>query len=85
MFDIEHARFETLQFCAFWKALGQWLVVEVGLSGQWHICRTGGRYFVGEERPGDEPHLVAALDEVLGDRKQRRHVALSRESGDDDR
>ena len=60
-------------------------VVEVRLGGQWHIRRTRGGDPVGEARAGDEPYVVAALDEVLGDRQQRRHMTVRRNAGDDDR
>ena len=34
---------------------------------------------------GDEPYVVAALDEVLGDGQQRCHVTVRRKAGNDDR
>ena len=60
-------------------------VVEIGVGVHRYIRRTRGGHFVGEQRPRDEPDVVAAPDEVFRSGEQWRHVTVCRKRDDEDR
>jgi hypothetical protein len=60
-------------------------VVVVGVLRESHMGRAGGVDDVGEAGTGDEPHSVAACDEVPGDGEERGDVAVDRHAGENDR
>ena len=84
--DVERDRLGALQR----GALGEYRVpvppvVEVGIRRQRHMLGTGRLNDPGEPRSGQEPHPVAAFDEVSRDRQQRCDVPVDRHRSDDDR
>jgi hypothetical protein len=83
MFEVEGDRFDALQPRALGKAIEDVPEVEVSLGGQRQIRRAGSGDLVGEERAGNESHVVAALDEVLRNRQQRSDTTGHGNAGDD--
>ena len=83
--DVVRNRLDALQLCSFGEQLVDGRVVEVGLGRQRQKRRAGRAHPVGEQRTRDEPHVVAALDEVLRDGQQWSHMTVPRDACDDDR
>ena len=84
--DVEGDRLGALQSGAFGEyRIPVLAVVEVCFRRQRQVLGTGRLNDPGEPRSGQEPHLVAAFDEVSRDRQQRCDVPVDRDRSNDDR